>query len=535
LGNLAKRVYNVVLRNSGASTSTRKKLTLNFDSFHFNPRILAGVQALGYVEPTPIQAQAMPPIMQGRDVMGLAQTGTGKTAAFVLPILERLLDGPRGRVRALIVAPTRELAEQTHDFFTALGRQTRLRSLTVYGGVSMGPQIDRLRSGVEIVIACPGRLLDHVSQRTIDLSHVEILVLDEADRMFDMGFLPDIRRILKQLPTQRQTLLFSATMPDDIRGLANDVLDRPVTVQIGHLTPVEAVSHALYPVQQHLKTELLLELLHETDTDSVLIFTRTKHRAEKVAKQLRAAGHETASLQGNLSQRRRQAALDGFRDGSYRILVATDIAARGIDVSSISHVINYDIPDTADAYTHRIGRTGRAAKTGDAFTLITHEDETMVRDIEKVLGAKLERRKIEGFNYQAPAPARDYAPLKRDSVGPAQRDTSRRTDRSPARHDSTPSRREEAPVKRDIAPLKRESVPLHRDIAPLKRDIAAVQRDHAPRSRDNALLQPSKTPRMRTASSPERSESLLELLPSSRRPQQSSRAARPPRTGRREA
>ncbi len=380
---------------------------MSFTSFNLHPQIVAGVKALGYTTPTPIQRQAIPPVLEGRDVMGLAQTGTGKTAAFVLPILERLMKGPRGRVRALIIAPTRELAEQIHEAIGALGRQTKLRSVTIYGGVGVNPQIQKLRAGVEIVVACPGRLLDHINQGTINLSHLEVLVLDEADRMFDMGFLPDIRRILKHVPVKRQTLLFSATMPDDIRKLAHEVLHNPVTVQVGHAAPVNTVSHALYPVTQHLKTALLLELLKHTDTESVLVFTRTKHRAKRVGQQLEKAGYKAASLQGNLSQNKRQAALDGFRYGSFQILVATDIAARGIDVSSISHVINYDMPDTADAYTHRIGRTGRAAKTGDAFTFITREDEDMVRSIERVLGEKVERRTLKGFDYTKAAPSRD--------------------------------------------------------------------------------------------------------------------------------
>ena len=380
---------------------------MKFAPFKFHSSITAGIKALGYTTPTPIQDQAIPPVLAGRDVMGLAQTGTGKTAAFVLPILERLLQGPRGRVRALIIAPTRELAEQTHVSIVALGRDTKLRSVTIYGGVSVNPQIQKLRTGVEIVVACPGRLLDHLTQKTIDLSHVEVLVLDEADRMFDMGFLPDIRRIIKQVPAKRQTLLFSATMPDDIRKLVRDVQHDPVTVQVGHSAPANTVSHALYPVEQHLKTALLMELLKHTDTESILIFTRTKHRAKRIGQQLEKAGYKAASLQGNLSQNKRQAALDGFRDGSYQILVATDIAARGIDVSSISHVINYDIPDTTDAYTHRIGRTGRAAKTGDAFTFVTHEDEPLVKSIERVLGEKIERRILKDFDYKKAAPARD--------------------------------------------------------------------------------------------------------------------------------
>jgi ATP-dependent RNA helicase RhlE len=380
---------------------------MSFNSFNLHPQITAGVKTLGYHTPTPIQHQAIPKVLEGHDVMGLAQTGTGKTAAFVLPILERLMNGPRGHVRALVIAPTRELAEQIHEAIGVLGRQTRLRSLTVYGGVSITPQIQKLRAGVEIAVACPGRLLDHIGQRTIDLSHLEVLVLDEADRMFDMGFLPDVRKIIKHVPAKRQTLLFSATMPEDIRRLAREILSAPVTVQVGHTAPANTVSHALYPVDQHLKTALLLELLRNTDTESVLIFTRTKHRAKRLGQQLTKAGYRAASLQGNLSQNRRQEALDGFRSGSYQILVATDIAARGIDVSSISHVINYDMPDTADAYTHRIGRTGRAAKTGDAFTFITHEDEDMVRSIERILREKVERRTLEGFDYKKSVPVRD--------------------------------------------------------------------------------------------------------------------------------
>ncbi len=380
---------------------------MSFTSFKFHPKIAAGVNALGYEIPTPIQAQAIPPVLAGKDVMGLAQTGTGKTAAFVLPILERLLPGPRGKVRALIIAPTRELAEQIHVSIGELGRNTRLTSCTVYGGVGINPQVQKLRVGVDIVVACPGRLIDHLNQRTISLANLEVLVIDEADRMFDMGFLPDVRRIVKQLPPKRQTLMFSATMADSIRKLTDEVLHDPVTVKIGHTAPAHTVSHALYPVDQHLKTPLLLELLKQTDTESILIFTRTKHRAKRIGQELEKAGYRAASLQGNLSQNKRQNALDGFRSGSHQILVATDIAARGIDVLSISHVINYDMPDTTDAYTHRIGRTGRAAKTGDAFTFVSPEDEPLVRSIERVLGKKIERRALEGFDYTKLPPARN--------------------------------------------------------------------------------------------------------------------------------
>ena len=378
-----------------------------FDTFALHPRVVSGITAAGYTTPTPIQAEAIPTVMEGRDVMGLAQTGTGKTAAFVLPILNRLIGGPKGTLRALVVAPTRELAEQIHEAIGLLSRKTGLKSATAYGGVSINPQINRFRQGIDILVACPGRLLDHMDRKTVRLNKLEVLVLDEADMMFDMGFLPDIRRIIAQVPKERQTLLFSATMPPEIRHLAKETLTRPVTVQVGRTAPAETVSHALYPVEQHLKTAMLLNLLNRTDGGSVLIFTRTKHRAKSLGSKLDKAGYRSASLQGNLSQNRRKAALDGFRDGTFQILVATDIAARGIDVTRISHVINYDIPNTPEAYIHRIGRTGRAARTGDAFTFATNEDHGMVRSIERLLGTPLERRKLEDFDYRAPAPRRD--------------------------------------------------------------------------------------------------------------------------------
>ena len=382
---------------------------MDFHAFNFHPHVAAGITAAGFVTPTPIQAKAIPPVMQGRDVMGLAQTGTGKTAAFALPILHRLKRGPRGRIRALIVVPTRELAEQIHGAITTLGRQTRLLSVTVYGGVGINRQVVKLRRGAEIVVACPGRLLDHIGRKTVDLSRLEVLVLDEADHMFDMGFLPDIRRILRHLPTKRQTLMFSATMPAEIRRLAGDELDHPVTVQIGATSPADTVSHAFYPVEQHRKTAMLLELLRHTVTKSVLVFTRTKHRAKSLGEKLARTGFKATSLQGNLSQKRRQAALDGFRNGTFQILVATDVAARGIDVTRVSHVINYDIPDTADAYIHRIGRTGRATRNGDAFTLATGNDKGMVRAIEQVLGSRVEHRTVDGFNFSGPAPRNHIA------------------------------------------------------------------------------------------------------------------------------
>jgi ATP-dependent RNA helicase RhlE len=398
---------------------------VSFTSIQWDSRIDAGVQAQGYSVPTPIQERAIPPIVEGHDLMGLAQTGSGKTAAFVLPILQRLMNGPRYHVRALVLSPTRELAEQTHEVFTELGRKTGLKSVPIYGGVSIRNQIAQLKKGVDIAVACPGRLLDHLGQGTIDLSHLEVLVLDEADRMFDMGFLPDVRRIVRQLPGERQTLLFAATMPEDIRRLTREILRNPVTVQIGQAAPPETVSHALYPVDSHLKTPLLIELLRHTDTESVLVFTRTKHRAKRLGEQLQRAGFRASSLQGNLSQPRRQEAMEGFRKGSYQILVATDIASRGLDVSLISHVINYDIPDTTDAYIHRIGRTGRAEHTGDAFTFITREDREMVHAIERALGMTIDRRQLEGFDYAAKALAR-HDEFARPPLSPRRTSANRR-------------------------------------------------------------------------------------------------------------
>lgn len=384
------------------------KIIVTFNDFSLDPRIKSGIKDAGYVTPTPIQEKAIPLVLRGGDILGLAQTGTGKTAAFALPILQRLLKGPRRRVRALIVAPTRELAEQIHQAIGDLGRKTGIRSLAVYGGVSKNPQLAELKKGVEIVVACPGRLLDHLGERAIDLSNVEVLVLDEADRMCDMGFLPDIRRILKAVPSERQTLFFSATMPTEIRGLADTMLKDPTTVQIGISAPAETVSHALYPVPLELKKDLLFAILNQTPTGRVLIFTRTKHRAKSLAVQLQKRKYRAAPLQGNMSQNRRQDSINGFRGGKYDVLVATDIAARGIDVSEVTHVINFDMPDTVDAYTHRIGRTGRALLTGDAFTLAVTEDEPILRSIEKVLGSPIERRSLADFDYGSFIPEEQF-------------------------------------------------------------------------------------------------------------------------------
>ena len=349
---------------------------MSFEQFSLDPRIAAAVKSVGYTTPTPIQEQAIPVVLDGQDVLGLAQTGTGKTAAFLLPMLDRFTRGPLRRVRALIVAPTRELAEQIHQMAHDLGQNTKVRSVAIYGGVGKGPQIAALRRGAEIVVACPGRLLDLLRDGSINLSHVEVLVLDEADRMCDMGFLPDVRRIIRRLPEKRQTLFFSATMPDDIRQLSDTILKNPVTVQIGMIAPAETVSHALYPVPQNKKKNLLLALLSQSATGRVLVFTRTKYRARNLARDLAKRKYRAAALQGNMSQNQRQKAISGFRDGKVDILVATDIAARGIDVTDITHVINFDMPDTVDAYTHRIGRTGRADQSGQAYTFTTWKKVT---------------------------------------------------------------------------------------------------------------------------------------------------------------
>ncbi len=377
---------------------------MNFNQFDLNPRLLAGITRAGYETPTPIQKTAIPAALAGQDLIATAQTGTGKTAVFVLPILHKLLEGPRNVSRALIVTPTRELAEQIKEVVNLLSAGTRLRSATIYGGVGPASQIGALRDGVEILIACPGRLLDLMSQNHARLNNIEILVLDEADRMFDMGFLPDVRRIIKALPARRQTMLFSATFPAEIEKLAAQVLKAPRRIAVGLSCPAHTVTHALYPVHQHLKTRLLLALLAKTDTDSVLIFTRTKHRAQRLARQIDQAGYQVTSLHSDRSQGQRQAALNGFKRGDFQIMVATDIAARGLDVQSISHVINFDMPDTADAYIHRIGRTGRAERSGDAFTLVTPEDDGMVRTLEKVMGQRLTRQILDEFDYLAPPP-----------------------------------------------------------------------------------------------------------------------------------
>jgi ATP-dependent RNA helicase RhlE len=399
-------------QNSKGLVYTRK--VMQFSDFALDARLHRAIQAAGYETPTPIQVKTIPAGLTGRDIIGTAQTGTGKTAAFVLPILQRLLNKPGtpGRTRALIVTPTRELAEQINDSIRVLAKFTNLRSATVYGGVGMGPQEKAMRDGVDIIVACPGRLLDHIEHGKT-LSHVEVLVLDEADRMLDMGFLPSVKRILRHLPRERQSMMFSATFAHELDSLAAEMLHSPARVDVGHGTPPRTIAHALYPVPQHLKTALTLTLLKTTNAYSALVFTRTKHRADRVARQLKQAGYNVATLHSNKSQNQRQQALDGFRSGKVHVLVATDIAARGLDIALVTHVINYDIPDTPDAYIHRIGRTGRVEREGDALTLVTGEDTDVIRDIERALGKSIERRTVTEFDYKAPAPPRDPAPAGR--------------------------------------------------------------------------------------------------------------------------
>ncbi|MEN8140236.1 MAG: DEAD/DEAH box helicase [Thermodesulfobacteriota bacterium] len=370
---------------------------MSFKPFKFSAQIAANIEACGYEQPTPIQEEAIPLVAAGHDLLGLAQTGTGKTAAFALPIIQRLLDGPKGTIRTLVVAPTRELAEQIDQSFRELFKDTGLRSVAVYGGVGKGGQLQQFKRGVDVLVACPGRLLDHLNNHDLRLDKVETLVLDEADQMFDMGFLPDIRRILKHVPARRQTLLFSATMPPDIRKLADETLTDPQEVRIKVEEPLELISQVLIPVSKRQKGALLLHLLEEEQEGSTLIFSRTKYGAKNLARKLDKAGHKATSLQGNMSQNQRNRALTGFRDGDFTIMVATDIAARGIDVSRVSQVINFDLPDTAEAYTHRIGRTGRARRQGRAVSFFCFDDKEMVRAIERLQGKAIERLEVEGF------------------------------------------------------------------------------------------------------------------------------------------
>jgi len=366
---------------------------MRFTQFHFHPDIQSGIRDAGYTSPTPIQQKAIPTILDGKDILGLAQTGTGKTVAFVLPILQHLLKKPStppvASPSALIMAPTRELAEQIHESIKMMAAHTPVKSVVVYGGIGKPLQIKALKRGVDIVVACPGRLLDLMNEKALTLKGVEILVLDEADQMLDMGFLPDIKRIIRALPKKRQSLVFSATMPKMIGNLAQEILNHPIQVQANHTQPAPRITHGRFNVQREKRTALLKTLFSKNGMTSTIVFTRTKHKAKSLAVVLKKSGFNAVSLQGNLSQSQRRRAMDGFRSGSFKILVATDIAARGIDVSGVSHVINYDLPDTVETYIHRTGRTGRANQSGQAYTFASVEDNRAIALIEKALGRKM--------------------------------------------------------------------------------------------------------------------------------------------------
>ena len=375
-----------------------------FSSFGLHADLLRGVKDLAFTNPTPIQKQAIGPALQGRDVLACAMTGSGKTAAFMLPTLHRLLTKPPGagprRARVLVLTPTRELAAQILDHLNSMAVHTPISGAAIIGGVGMGPQAHAFRTGTEILIATPGRLLDHLRHPYARLDGLEVLILDEADRMLDMGFLPDIRRILRVIPAKRQTLFFSATMPPEIRQLSLDILKDPVMIQIERQTvPPGGITQAIYPVPQHLKTELLRKLLEHDGLESVICFTRTKHRANRLAAALAQHGISCIPIHGNRSQGQRTAALAGFKAGQYRVLVATDIAARGIDIADVSHVINFDCPHIADDYIHRVGRTGRASAVGDAFTFVSDEEQDNLRTIERAIGKRLPRITLPDFDY----------------------------------------------------------------------------------------------------------------------------------------
>jgi ATP-dependent RNA helicase RhlE len=370
-----------------------------FSTLGLAPEIERSVRDAGYETPTPIQEKAIPHLLEGRDLVGCAQTGTGKTAAFTLPILHRLRAGVRGRVRALILTPTRELAAQIAESVRTYGRHVNLKSATVYGGVGFQPQIDALRRGVDILIATPGRLLDHMGRGHADFRHLEVLVLDEADRMLDMGFIKDVRRIIKALPARRQTLLFSATMPDEIRRLAAEILRDPVNVEVAprRSAPAQGVQHVVMQVPAARKRDLLAHLLRTEAQGQVLVFTRTKHGANKLARQLEGQGHAVTALHGNKSQSQRTRALSEFKSGTARVMVATDIAGRGLDVEGIGHVVNFDLPNVPEDYVHRVGRTARAGATGHAISLMSPEERPHMRAIEALIGKAIERRVVEGF------------------------------------------------------------------------------------------------------------------------------------------
>ena len=383
-----------------------------FAAFKLHPDLLRGIKELGFTRATPIQEQAIPPALEGKDLLACAMTGSGKTAAFLLPILHRLMGKPRGVTRALVITPTRELAAQIEEHLRQLAVHTPLSGAAVFGGVGMGPQEHAFRSGVDVIIATPGRLLDHFKQPYAKLSGLEVLVLDEADRMLDMGFLPDIKRVLKHLPPKRQTLFFSATMPGPIQALTRELLHNPATINLERKsTPAVGIRQAVYAVSQELKAGLFVELLRRGDIGNVIVFTRTKHRANRLADYLAKEGVPNAKIHGNRSQAQRTEALEGFKSGRYRCLVATDIVARGIDVEQLEHVVNFDVPHLPEDYIHRVGRTARADATGDAFTFVSHEEEQDLAAIERAIGKRLPRVVVTGFDYASKPQQRFEVPI----------------------------------------------------------------------------------------------------------------------------
>ncbi|MFN0058931.1 MAG: DEAD/DEAH box helicase [Planctomycetota bacterium] len=422
-----------------------------FSSLKLHPSLLRGLKELGFARPTPIQADAIPPALAGRDVLACAMTGSGKTAAFLLPILHRLIDRPRGTTRALVLTPTRELAAQILEDLNDLAVHTPISAASVFGGVGMGPQEHAFRSGVDVIIATPGRLLDHFRYPHAKLAGLEYLVLDEADRMLDMGFLPEIHRILRHIPARRQTLFFSATMPAPIAALTREMLSSPATINIGRQsTPAVGITQAVYPVPQELKSSLLVDLLKRGAMNDALVFTRTKHRADRLALFLVREGIKATRIHGNRSQQQRTEALAGFKSGKFRVLVATDIAARGIDVEALGHVVNFDVPKAPEDYIHRVGRTARAELTGDAFTFVSPQEEAELRSIERVLGKRLPRITVPDFNYKERAESKLEVPhaqriaeiraRKADERARAKANAERR-----AARESAPATRRQAP------------------------------------------------------------------------------------------
>jgi ATP-dependent RNA helicase RhlE len=457
--------------------------TPRFTDFGLRPELVRAVTELGFTEPTPIQSKGIPPALEGRDILACAMTGSGKTAAFLLPILERLAAKPRGATRALILAPTRELAAQIVEHCNALAKHTRIRAAAVHGGVAMGPQERALKNGVDVIVACPGRLLDHLQHPYARMASLEVLVLDEGDRMLDMGFLPDIRRVLAKIPKVDQTMLFSATLPGEIAALARQLLVEPAAIDVERPSaPATGVDQSIYEVRGDLKTHLLLALLASGTIENALVFTRTKHRANRLADFLERHGIECERIHGNRSQAQRTKALDGFKSGRYRVLVATDVAARGIDVEALSHVVNFDVPNLPEDYIHRVGRTARAGATGDALTFASREEQSELRAIERRVGKPIPRRRLQGFDY-------DRAPAERLEIPIGERLAAHRARRREGRGGASQARPQRAPqtaARRDgRAPALRSNSGASHEARPLpaaQSEAAGVARNAPGRS-----------------------------------------------------